>query len=170
MKGGFPELLNYVAAIIINHNTSRFAEIALRSLRLAAERANVDVRVTVVDNHSSDDTVALHAAIEECGASWELSRWPAGKQALTTHGDVLRDFVLARPEAPAFLFADSDICFHEPDAIAVMLEELNEMSDVWAVQARLLTNKLTDPSNYLEVGPASFMEMVRRKRRGITLA
>ena len=161
-------MLDYVEAIIINHNTSLFAEIALRSLHLAAERANADVRVTVVDNHSTDDTAALHSAIEECGASWELSRWPAGQQPLPTHGDVLHDFVLARPEAPAFLFADSDICFHEPDAIAVLLAEIDEMPDVWAVQARLLTNKQTRQNTYLEVGPASFLEMMQRKRRGIT--
>lgn len=93
--------------------------------------------------------------------AWELSRWPAGQQSLTTHGDVLRDFVLARPEAAGYLFVESDMCLHEPDAIAVMLNDLSSQSDLWAVQARMLTKPADDRQ--------LFTELVKRKRRPLDL-
>jgi hypothetical protein len=152
--------LKSVEAVVVNHNTSRFAELALRSLSWAATRCGTDVRVTVADNHSADGTAELRAAVEECGAAWELTRWPAGRQPLTTHGDVLRDFVLARPDAEGFLFVESDVCFLDPSALRVMLGEL-AADGVWAVQARLLTDKIA--------GPATFREALHRKRRPIEL-
>jgi hypothetical protein len=155
------ELLKSVEAVVVNHNTSAYAELAVRSLALAASRTDTDVRITLVDNHSTDDTAALRAAVAECGGRWELSRWPAGQQKLTTHGDVLRDFVLDRPAADAFLFVESDINFFEPDALAVMLAELTAEPAVWAVGARLLTGQVA--------GPATFREALHRKRRTIEL-
>jgi hypothetical protein len=155
-------LLESVEAVIVNHNTSRYAEIGLRSLCLAATASGTDVRVTVVDNHSTDDTEPLRMAVEECGACWELSRWPAGRHALNTHGDVLRDFVLARPEAPGFLIADSDICFLEPSAIGTMLMELVEDPGVWAVGAQLLTDRIP--------GPETFQDAIHHRRRSVELA
>lgn len=152
-------MLESVTAVVVNHNTSRFAEIAVRSLALAAERAGSPVQITVVDNHSTDDTGDLRTAVAECAADWELSRWPAGAQTLTTHGDVLRDFVLARPTAAGFLFVESDICFHQPDALAVMVRELAGEPEAWAVQARLLTGRMA--------GAATFRENLLRKRRPI---
>ncbi|MGI5239061.1 hypothetical protein [Dactylosporangium sp. CA-139066] len=151
-------------AVIVNHNTSVFAEIALRSLRWSIDRSDLGdrVRITMVDNHSTDDTAALHTAIAECGASWELSRWPIGQQSLTTHGDVLRDFVLARPDAAAFAFVESDMCFFEPDTMAVMSGELLEAADVWAVQARMLSPGIP-PDESL------FATTVRRRRRALSL-
>jgi hypothetical protein len=151
-----------VEAVIVNHNTSRFAEIAVRSLHLGARAAPVPVRITVVDNHSTDDTGPLRAALAECGGDWELSRWPAGRHRLNTHGDVLRDFVLARPDAPAFLLADSDICFFDPGAVGVMCAELAEDASVWAVGARLLMEQLP-------TGAGSFTDAVRHKRRHVAL-
>jgi hypothetical protein len=150
-----------VEAVIVNHNTSRFAEIALRSLSLAADRSGPGLRVTVVDNHSIDETRYLRAAVDELGAGWETSRWPAGRHTVNTHGDVLRDFVLSRAGAAGFLFVDSDICFLAPSALAVMRGELAEDPSVWAVGARLITGRPT--------GPAMFREAVHRKRRPLTL-
>lgn len=154
-------MLKSVDAVIVNHNTSAFAELAVRSLHAAALLAGTVVRITLVDNHSTDDTRALREAVAECGCDWELSRWPAGGQPLTTHGDVLRDFVLARPDADGFLFAESDICFLEPDALSTMLTELDAQPAVWAVQGRLLTGRY--------VGPVTFREAVHRKRRPLEL-
>jgi hypothetical protein len=155
-------VLKSVSAAIVNHNTSSLAEIALRSLRWAADRSGTAVNLSIVDNHSTDDTRALRSAVEECGAGWESSRWPVGGSTLNTHGDVLRDFVLARPDADGFLFVDSDICFLELDALAVMLSELDAEPGLWAVQARLLTSG--------QVSAATFNEAVHRKRRPVLLS
>ncbi|WP_214414778.1 glycosyltransferase family 2 protein [Sphaerisporangium fuscum] len=153
-----------IEAVIVNHNTSTFAEIALRSLRWTIDHAGLaeTVRITVVDNHSTDDTSDLKAALNDCGARWELSRWPASKQALTTHGDVLRDFVLSRPEAAGYFFVESDMCLLERDILAVMLAEVTEEPDVWAVQARQLI-----PGAPRDAAP--FTSAVHRRRRRLEL-
>jgi hypothetical protein len=44
-----------VRAIIVNHNTSLFAELALRSLMWThTDDSSIDLLVSVVDNHSTD--------------------------------------------------------------------------------------------------------------------
>jgi hypothetical protein len=154
-------VLNVLEAVVVNHNTSPFAELALRSLWWSVRQCGAEIRITVVDNHSVDGTGPLRAAVRECDAVWELSRWPAGKQSLTTHGDVLRDFVLARPRAAGYLLVESDICFLQPASTAVMLAELDDDPVAWAVQARLL--------NGAPVTADSFREAVRRQRRPLDL-
>ena len=127
-----------IEAVIVNHNTSLFAELALRSLVATSGEPGEPYRlaVTVMDNHSADDTGPLVDAVLELGAQFQLSRWPAAGVNLNSHGDVLRDFVLARPEADYFLFIDSDIDFESDRPLAVMLAELAEDPNLWAVQAR----------------------------------
>ena len=123
-----------VEACIFNHNTSPFAELALRSLH-ATER-EPSLRVTVSDNHSTDGGIAdLRGAAEELGAAFVQSRWPAADAALNTHGDAIRDFVLSRPDAELFLLVDADIVFTQPGTVATMRRELERRGDAWAVQA-----------------------------------
>jgi hypothetical protein len=131
-----------IEACIVNHNTSVFTELALRSLA-ATHRGWLDdgrLRVTVVDNHSNDDGLnELRAACRELDAGFELSRWPltdASPLPVNSHGDVLRDFVAARREATQFLFVDTDTYFLTNDSVGVMLGELTAEPDIWAVQAR----------------------------------
>src|SRR5689334_17713044 len=127
-----------VRAVIVNHNTSLFSELALRSLlgSHASDRA-IDLDVTVADNHSSDPHVSqLRAACDELGSRFELSRWPVDGSTVNTHGDVLRDFVLAHPDADHFLFVDCDIDFEEAGAVTTMLEDLDADDTLWCVQAR----------------------------------
>jgi glycosyltransferase involved in cell wall biosynthesis len=129
-----------VEAVIVNHNTSLFAELAVRSLVASVEQGEPasDLRITVVDNHSTDDVAALQEVIHETGATFERSRWPVSETAFNSHGDVLRDFVLARPDADFFLFVDSDIDFESPAAVQTMLAELDDDRSLWAVQARFV--------------------------------
>jgi hypothetical protein len=107
-----------VEACVVNHNTSEFAELALRTLvathqqRLAAGQ----LRVTVVDNHSTDDGLSdLVAAAGELGATFQRSRWPAASTPVNSHGDVLRDFVAAHDQATHVFFVDADVVFTSPD-------------------------------------------------------
>ena len=128
-----------VDAIIVNHDTSMFSELALRSLvaSTAAGSETCRLHITVVDNHSSDDGLpSLRGAIDELGATFELSRWPIATRTLNTHGDVLRDFVLAHPEADHYLFVDCDIDFDTDAVTQTMLDELVADDSLWAIQAR----------------------------------
>ena len=123
-----------IEACIFNHNTSPFAELALRSL-FATEQDSLP-RVTVSDNHSTDDgLVDLRTAADELGATFIHSRWPAEEANLNTHGDAIRDFVLSKRDAEYFLLVDADIVFTQAGTIATMRGELDDRSDAWAVQA-----------------------------------
>lgn len=128
-----------VEACVVNHNTSVFTELALRSLAATHQERlrRGGLRLTVVDNHSSDEGLAeLKAACREVNAEFRLSRWPAGGSSVNSHGDVLRDFVAGKPDASHILFVDTDVCFTTEDCVDVMVGELGAEPDVWAVQAR----------------------------------
>ncbi len=127
-----------VRAIIVNHNTSLFSQLALRSLLWSHDGdEGIDLTVSVVDNHSSDeDLAALKDACDSLGATFSLSRWPLAESKLNTHGDVLRDFVLTHEDAEQFLFVDTDIDFEEQGTVTTMTAEVAADDDVWAVQAR----------------------------------
>jgi hypothetical protein len=129
----------FVRAVIVNHNTSLFSELALRSLMRSheADRDDIELDVTVVDNHSSDDALpGLRALCSELGVAFESSRWPADEAPVNTHGDVLRDFVLADTRADHFLFVDCDIDFEEEGSVSVLVDDLAADEELWAVQAR----------------------------------
>ena len=128
-----------IEACIVNHETSPFAELALRSFAHRHRRppADLNVSLTIVDNHSQDEGFGdLETAAAEFGVPIVRSRWPAREARCNTHGDVLRDFVLDHRETDMFLFLDADIIFDEPGTVWTMAEELRSAADLWAVQAR----------------------------------
>lgn len=126
-----------IEAVIVNHNTSPFAELCLRTLAQVVPALDEPVAVTVMDNHSTDAGVdGLRTAAAALDAAFVLSRWPASEAKVNTHGDVLRDFVLARPGADRYLFLDADIVFVDPDTLATMRRDLQRDPKRWAVQAQ----------------------------------
>ena len=125
--------------MIVDHNTSPFAELALRPLDACTTALDGEavLRITVADNHSDDDGLdLLRQAASALGARFEQTRWPRHKTVTNSHGDVLRDFVLSRVEADAFLFVDADVVWTDPGSVRTMVDELTSAQDVWAVQAR----------------------------------
>jgi GT2 family glycosyltransferase len=138
-----------VKACIVNHNTSLFAELCLRSLYARNQDLLAQLAVTVSDNHSTDPGVgSLRRAAEEVGATFDVTRWPAreayrqlpdgGAYGLNTHGDVLRDFVLSHPDPDYYLLLDADIVFTDDGALRTMIRELEATDELWAVQARFV--------------------------------
>lgn len=155
-----------VDAVIVNHNTSLFSELALRSLVASQHEGRVDLSVFVRDNHSDDaDLAGLRAAVADVGAVLETTRWPATSTPLNTHGDVLRDFVLDRPGADYYLFVDCDIDFEEPRTVDLMVEDLDADDSLWAVQARFRTAEARRADGTLDVnaGGAPVALDVRRR-------
>jgi hypothetical protein len=133
-----------IDACIVNHNTSPFAELALRSLAAThpPAAAQAQLRITVIDNHSEDGRVPeLEAAAAEVGASFYTSRWPASASWVNSHGDVLRAFVRDHQDADYFLFVDSDVVFDTNGSVWTMLREAESHPDVWAVQARFRSHE-----------------------------
>ena len=128
-----------IEAFLVNHNTSLFAELALRTF-VATHRewlSSGRIRFTIIDNHSTDPGLpALKAACSDAPVEWQLSRWPAADAPVNSHGDVLRDFVMEHGDATHFLFMDADVYFLSEDCVGVMLDELVAFPDLWAVQGR----------------------------------
>ena len=151
-----------VEACIFNHNTSPFAELALRSLM--ATEDDHSLNVTVSDNHSTDEGHAdLKTAANELGATFFESRWPAGEAALNTHGDAIRDFVLANRAAERFLLVDADIVFTQPGTVATMRRELEAQPEAWAVQAAFhWAEEHRGPGASLDIGAAAERTMTLR--------
>lgn len=125
-----------IQAVVVNHNTSMFTELSLRSFVTTNDCS--DVRITVVDNGSTDDGFGpLLRAAESVGASLVRSRWPIVEHNVNTHGDGLRDFVLgAQPDTEAFLLLNADVAFIEPGSLQCIRQELDADPDAWAVRAR----------------------------------
>lgn len=143
----------HIEAIIVNHNTSPFSELCLRSLLATEVPPGLRLTATVVDNHSHDEGLAdLRHATQELGADFELSRWPLAEATVNTHGDVLRDFVLARPLAEYYLFLDADIVITQSDTLATMHAELMERDDMWALQARFASAEGRGVGTSLDIG------------------
>jgi hypothetical protein len=132
----------YIQAVVVNHNTSSYTELMLRSL-FAQHPAPLDLSVTVLDNGSQDDTRALEEYAREKGIAF----LPSGYQIKTkfnSHGEILRQFVLEHPECGYYLFLDADTCFIENDTLNTMLRELEQAPDAFGIAPRLSSNGETE--------------------------
>jgi hypothetical protein len=58
--------LHHIEAVTVNHNTSRYMELMLRSL-FARHPSSLDLSVTIFDNVSQDDATGLRAYAESKG-------------------------------------------------------------------------------------------------------
>lgn len=123
-----------VRAVVVNHNSSPYAELVLRSL--VQMNADADLDVTVLDNASTDDASDLR----EFAAASGIRYIQSGRTTLelgNSHGEVLRQFVLSQPATDALLFLDADVCFLHGGTVSALVHQLNSSSRCFAVQARI---------------------------------
>src|SRR5919198_3155546 len=109
-----------IAAVAVNHNTSPYTELMLRSL--FATHASVDslcLSLNVLDNGSEDDSAPLRTYAASVGVPVLPSGFTTHAKH-NTHGVVLRRFVLDHPDSTHYLFLDTDTCFSQPEAITTM--------------------------------------------------
>jgi GT2 family glycosyltransferase len=133
-----------IEAATVNHNTSSYAELMLRSL-FATHSPDLDLSVTVFDNASEDDAAGLRAYAEEMGVPIVQSGFTTQTQN-NSHGEILRRFVLEHPDCTHYLFLDADVCFVQDDTIGVMLEELEKAGDAFGIGPRLSWDGVTELS------------------------
>lgn len=127
-----------IAAVSVNHNTSLYMELMLRSLFATHDPVGeLGLALTILDNQSQDDSATLHAYAAQVG----VSVLPSGFTTHTkhnSHGEILRSFVLDHPDATHYLFLDADAVFSHPNAIGTMADELDAApDDVFAIGARI---------------------------------
>ena len=126
---------HHVEAVTVNHNTSPYMELMLRSL-FATHRSVPRLSITVFDNHSSDDIRGLKNYAAQKGVPVVQSGWTTETEN-NSHGEILRRFVLEHPDCTHYLFLDADICFVEDNTVGTMLAELEREAGVFGIGARL---------------------------------
>ncbi len=142
----------HIEAISVNHNTSPYMELMLRSL-FGRHGPELGLEVTVADNASMDDTTGLLAYAEHMGIPIVPSGFTTNSSH-NSHGEILSRFVLEHPDCSHYLFLDADVCFVEDNTLVVMREELDATRDAFGIVARLSWD-----------GIAEIPEEVRRPRR-----
>ena len=127
--------MSTVNMVIVNHDTSVFAELALRSF--FATHPGLDrCRVAVMDNNSGDGTRDLAAYAAARGVAFRQSGRDAVRRVANSHGEVLRQFILSDRECDFYLIADADICFLSDNTLDRMRDEIGRHPDAWAIQTR----------------------------------
>jgi len=128
----------YIQAVVVNHNTSKYTELMLRSM-FARHPSDLDISITVLDNNSQDDKAGLDAFAR----AREIPVLPSGygfKTKWNSHGEILRKFVMEHPDCAYYLFLDADACFLQDETIPAMARELEQDSSAFGIAPRLSPN------------------------------
>src|SRR5258706_4734966 len=129
----------HICGVTVNHNTSHFVELMLRTLFLTNDLIGMRFEMTVLDNQSdaahADELRAYladqHVAFLQTGFDTSI----AGEK----HGVAFANFIGDHPECTHYLFLDADMWFIEPGTIPTMVAELSQApSTTFANQARIL--------------------------------
>ena len=120
-----------ITAICVNHNTSAYMELMLRSYdRMHAP--DVVTHWALYDNASTDDTTALTTYAHARGTPIIPSGYGI-ETAFNSHGHVLRMGVQRHPTSDYYLLLDADVVFTQPDTIPRLVALLDVHHDAWAV-------------------------------------
>lgn len=128
-----------IQVITVNHGTTDYAELLIRSL-LRHHPDRPDIEILVLDNES-DGFERLRQFVAD-GVVIERSGYGIA-HTLTTHGEILRNAILAHPDCDAYLIVDCDVCFRTDDTIGKLASELAADFGLFAVQATWLTQDET---------------------------
>lgn len=125
-----------IEAVTVNHSTSDYTELMLRSLYHLNQDEFPNMKLTLVHSLWNDDASQLDAYAAQIGA--KITDKPKKFEGPgNSHGEILRQFVLSKPEADYYLFLDADVVFLEEGTIRTMKRELDAEKDIFGVQARL---------------------------------
>lgn len=127
-----------IAGAIVNHNTSHFTELLLRTLMLTHQQPSFQLDITVLDNGSDDEHLP---ALRSYLATQQIPCIQTGFDTavdFAKHGAALAAFVAQRSDCSYYLCMDADTWFIEPHTIDMMMCELAAAgSDTFANQARI---------------------------------
>jgi hypothetical protein len=127
-----------ILVVTVNHSTSPFVELMLRTLFLTNDVNALDLRIVVLDNSSKDEGIEQ---LKEYLKGQDIALVQTGLDdavQVEKHGAALTDFVMKNNDCSHYLFLDSDMWFFETQTIPTMLAELECASDgVFANQARI---------------------------------
>lgn len=127
-----------IDAVTVNQNTSHFTELMLRTLFLKNDLQGIEFRITVLDNHSDDESLeSLKSYLTERNITLRQTGFDTSV-APEKHGTAFARFIKEEKDCSHYLFLDSDMWFIEEDTIPIMLKELSEASSsIFANQAQI---------------------------------
>lgn len=120
-----------ILAFSVNHGTTPYMDLMIRSL---LDVDQTPVQLLVLDN-DADDLSRLEWQSHEESTS-KQSGYGVQSGGVTTHGEILRQAIVARPEPDAYLLIDADAFFLRVGTVVTMAEELEANPRLFAVQAR----------------------------------
>lgn len=128
-----------IYAVTVNHNTSHFVELMLRTLFLTNDLTGLRFKMTVLDNQSDDShSDELRAYLTDQQIAIVQTGFDSSI-ATEKHGVAFANFIRDRPECTYYLFLDADMWFMEQNTILTMVEELcSAPGRPFANQARIL--------------------------------
>jgi GT2 family glycosyltransferase len=147
---------HHIEAISVNHNTSPYMELMLRSLA-AHHGLDLDLTLTVVDNASEDGTSGLRDYAARMGIPIVQSGFST-TSLHNSHGEILRRFVLEHPDSRYYLFLDSDLCFLADDTLAVMREELDAVPEAFGIGPRMSWDGIAELPQEVSAGNPDIYE------------
>ncbi|MBV9788813.1 MAG: hypothetical protein JOZ51_11600 [Chloroflexi bacterium] len=124
-----------IEAVAVNHNTSPYMELMLRSF-FKHYSADLPFSLTVFDNASTDDMTDLVAFAAQMNVPIVQSGYTTATRN-NSHGEILRHFVSTHPDSTHYLFLDADVCFVQPNTILTMLHELDGTPGAFGIGPRL---------------------------------
>lgn len=127
-----------IYGVAVNHNTSHFVELMLRTLFYTNDLSGFDFHMLVLDNNSDDEYLSQLKAYLSDQRIPLIQTGFDNSLAPEKHGAAFESFVEEYGDCTHYLFLDSDMWFVENNTMATMLSELRESSpSVFANQARI---------------------------------
>ncbi len=120
-----------ITAISVNHNTSAYMELMLRSFD-ATHDPNQITSWELYDNASHDDTTALLAYAQQRGTPLRQSGYSTDT-AFNSHGHVLRHGICTHPDSDYYLLLDADVVFTQMQTIPRLITALEAHPQAWAI-------------------------------------
>ena len=120
-----------ITAISVNHNTSAYMELMLRSFDAMHPESPISTWI-LYDNQSTDDIQQLHDYATHRGTPLTQSGYSL-TTAYNSHGLLLQRGALAHPTSDFYLLLDADVVFTQPNTIQRMYAELTNHPQAWAI-------------------------------------
>lgn len=128
----------HICVVTVNHNSSMFAELMLRTMR--RQHPSLSLDITVIDNNSTDtdELQALKLYTGRAGVAFATSGFTVEPNTPNSHGESLRNFVLEHPDCSHYLFVDPDVYFLSPRTIDKMLADLDADESAFGIMPNLI--------------------------------
>ena len=159
-------MFNQVKAVAVDHETSRFSELMIRSF-CDTQRYSMDIEFTLIRRSIMESDLPKIP-----GMNIRIVKSPFQSERVNTHGENLSWFVTSNADCDFYLFLDSDIVFIQKDTLQLLISELEADPSLFAVQARLSKDGLVEQdggSEEVETGGKFINYQISTQREAVDI-